>query len=304
MVYLICKYLKTLKTLQKMLYLFLYLLYNKTMKEFRIENDNIIYTICEYDKMDYQKLKKHMHPFYEILYLLDGEINYIIEDKEYRVKKGELLIIDSAKFHYVKDIISPPYKRICFEFINDFVGDDKLINNIFIKTPHFILPDNSPIPDLLKLIEETNVDLPTDYHKSLYQSALKLILLSLFRLNNTVNQPKKSVSKTCKEILTYINDNITSINNIDQIVNNFFYSKSYISHVFKQEMQVGIMHYVRNKKIILADKLLKLGNRPTEVAKACGYENYISFYRTYLSFFNRPPSETKQKNMKRKKKKV
>ena len=270
------------------------------MKEFRIENDNIIYTICEYDKMDYQKLKKHMHPFYEILYLLDGEINYIIEDKEYRVKKGDLIIIDSAKFHYVKEIISPPYKRICFEFLNGFVGDDNLINDIFAKTPHFILPKNSPIPDLLQLIENSGSTLPQDYHKSLYQSSLRLILLSLLGLNNATNTSKKSLSKTCNAILTYINENITSINSIDQIVSNFFYSKSYVSHVFKQEMQVGIMHYVRNKKIILADKLLKTGNRPTEVAQMCGYENYISFYRSYINFFNRPPSSSKQKNVKKK----
>ncbi len=283
-----------------MLYIAYLIMYNSVMKEFRIENEDIIYTICEYSKMDNEKLKKHMHPFYEILYLLDGEITYIVEDKEFNVKKGELLIIDSAKFHFVKEIITPPYKRICFEFLNGFVGDDKLISDIFAKTPHFILPTNSPIPELLKLIERSDPSLPTDYHKSLYQSSLKLILLSLLGLNSSSDSSKKSLSKACSEILTYINENVTSINSIDQIANNFFYSKSYISHVFKQEMQVGIMQYIRNKKILLADKLIKLGYRPTDVVQMCGYENYISFYRSYISFFNRPPSSSKQKTAKKK----
>lgn len=270
------------------------------MNEFRIENNNIIYTICEYDKMDYQRLKKHMHPFYEILYLTDGEIVYMIEDTEYLVKKGDLLIIDSAKFHYVKDIVRPPYKRICFEFISDFLDNDNLLEDIFSKAPHFILPENSSIPDLLKLIAKSKDNLPHPYHSALCKSTLNLILLSLYDMNNATNTAKRSLSKACNEILTYVNDNLTSITSIDQIASNFFYSKSYISHVFKQEMQVGIMQYVRNKKIILANKLIKLGQRPTEVAKECGYENYISFYRSYVTFFGCPPSEIKTQTKKQK----
>ena len=82
-----------LKTLQKMLYINFVLLYNAVMKEFRFENEDIIYTICEYNKMDNEKLKKHMHPFHEILYLLDGEITYIVEDKEFNVKKANCLLL-------------------------------------------------------------------------------------------------------------------------------------------------------------------------------------------------------------------
>lgn len=287
-----------------MLYFFVDYIYNINMNEFRIENNNIIYTVCEYDKMDYQRLKKHMHPFYEILYLTEGEIVYMIEDTEFLVKKGDLLIIDSAKFHYVKDIIRPPYKRICFEFISDFLDNDKLLEDIFSKAPHFILPENSSIPNLLKLIAQSKDNLPQPYHSSLCKSTLNLILLSLYDMNNATNTAKRSLSKACSEILTYVNDNLTSITSIDQIASNFFYSKSYISHVFKQEMQVGIMQYVRNKKIILANKLLKLGQRPTEVAKECGYENYISFYRSYAAFFGRPPSEMKMQKKKKTKKSI
>ncbi len=281
------------KTLQKVLYFCICLLYNKGMEEFRIENNNIIFTVCEYDKMDYSRLKKHIHPFYEILYLTDGEVDYIIEDKQFRVKKGDLLIIESAKFHYVKNIVKPPYKRICFEFLSEFVGEEKLVQEIFKKAPLFLLPDGSPIHDLLRRIEPTTKVLPPEYHDSFCKSTLKLILLSLFSLNAATSSAKKNLSKACSAILTYINENITQINSIDQVVSNFYYSKSYVSHIFKQEMQVGIMQYIRNKKIILADKLLKLGNRPTEVAKECGYDNYISFYRCYSSFFGKPPSASK-----------
>ena len=55
------------------------------------------------------------------------------------------------------------------------------------------------------------------------------------------------------------------------------------------------MHYIREKKILLADNMIKEGKRPIDVAKECGYENYISFYRAYQLYFNHSPSDNKQK---------
>ena len=270
------------------------------MNEIRIENNSILFTLREYERMDHQQLKKHIHPYHEILYIMDGVIDYIVEDKQYRLKKGDVLVIDSAKYHYVNNIITPPYKRICFEFISSFVGNDELINDVFKKNPHFSLPVDSPIPEILNLIVNSEMSANSGYSNLLYKSSLRLTLLSLLNLNNDELIAKPNLSKTCNNILTYINENITSINNIEQIAEKFFFSKSYISHVFKQEMKVGIMQYIRHKKILIADKLLKKGKRPTEVAKECGYENYISFYRLYSQHFGKPPSTnkglTKKKN--------
>lgn len=263
------------------------------MIEYSINNENIVYSVASYDKMDYFSLKKHIHPFCEFLYLTSGEISYVIENKEYRIKKGELLLIDSAKFHFVKNIITPPYKRVCFQFMGDLLPNKTLLKNILDKEPLFVLPESSPIPGLLDLIPSAKQNLPSEHFDTVTKSVLSLILTSLYNLNNAGIPPKHNLSKNCENILSYINENIVSINSIEQIANKFFFSKSYISHVFKKEMQVGIIQYIRNKKIIMADELLKSGKRPTEVAKECGYENYISFYRTYCSFFNRPPSLTK-----------
>lgn len=271
------------------------------MDYLRIENSNIIFTLREYDKMDYQQLKKHIHPFYEILYILDGVIDYVIEDKQYRIKKGDVLLIDSAKYHYVSNIVTPPYKRICLEFMGDFIDNDMLVKEIFNKNPHFVLPSNSPIPNLLSFITNGEQSISKNYSNFLYKNTLSLILLSLLELNNEELSVKPAVSKTCDTLLTYINENLTTISNIEQIAEQFFFSKSYISHVFKQEMQVGIMQYIRYKKILLADKLLNEGKRPTEVAKACGYDNYISFYRLYCQQFGKSPSSARAPVKKRNK---
>ena len=45
------------------------------------------------------------------------------------------------------------------------------------------------------------------------------------------------------------------------------------------------------KKLSIAQKLLSFGTVPTEVAQKLGFEDYSVFYRNYVKFFNRKPSD-------------
>lgn len=268
------------------------------MELFRVGNENVIFTVCEYQKLDYDNHRKHIHPFCELLYVKDGVLDYVIEDGEYRLKAGDVLIIDSAKYHYLKSIVAPPYKRICFQFMGGFLEDQSLLTKVFNKNPHYSLPKESPIPTLLNIIEAETENDDKALKSAKYKSVLTLILLSLLNLNNEELVAKQTLSKTCDKILSYVNEHLTTINGIEQIAEKFFFSKSYISHVFKDEMKVGIMHYIRDKKILLADSMLKAGKRPIDVAKECGYDNYISFYRLYTAHFKRSPSSVKSSKQK------
>ena len=263
------------------------------MELFKIANENLIYTVCEYQKLDQDNHRKHIHPFYEILYVKDGVLDYVIEDGEYRLKPGDVLFIDSANYHYLKSIVAPPYKRVCFQFFGSFVSDQNILQELLKKTPHFSLPKDSPIPTLFNIIEQQESEDGENFKTTRLKSVLELVLLSLISINNEKLIAKQTLSKTCDKILSYINEHLTSINSIEQIAEKFFFSKSYISHLFKEEMKVGIMHYIRHKKILLADNMLKAGKRPVDVAKECGYENYISFYRLYTAHFKTPPSANK-----------
>ena len=58
-------------------------------------------------------------------------------------------------------------------------------------------------------------------------------------------------------------------------------------------MNIGIMEYVRNKKVLLANRKIKHGKKPTEIYIECGFSNYPSFYRAYSEYFGYPPKTKK-----------
>lgn len=54
---------------------------------------------------------------------------------------------------------------------------------------------------------------------------------------------------------------------------------------------MGLMQFVRRKKVYEAEKLLKSGVRPVEAAETCGFNDYATFYRAYRQILGRTPKE-------------
>ena len=92
-----------------------------------------------------------------------------------------------------------------------------------------------------------------------------------------------------KRMLEYINENLTSIHKVEDVASALFFSDSDTRTLFKQEMKIGIMEYVRSKKVLLAHRKIRHGASPTEIYAECGFSNYTSFYRAYVSQLGHTP---------------
>lgn len=71
-----------------------------------------------------QDVDLHCHGIYEVIYLEDGDVMYLIEGKEYRPKPYSVLLIGPNVFHGVKIMSTMPYKRYVLHFSPDIVPDE------------------------------------------------------------------------------------------------------------------------------------------------------------------------------------
>ena len=126
----------------------------------------------------------------------------------------------------------------------------------------------------------------------LFQSLIDALLISLEEAKPDCDGIASSGSNFQK-ILSYVNKNLTSINKAEDISGALFFSKSYVMHLFKSELRVGVMEYVRDKKILLAHQKIRKGEKPSEVYSKCGFSNYPSFYRAYKAYFGSSPKSAK-----------
>ena len=104
---------------------------------------------------------------------------------------------------------------------------------------------------------------------------------------------KQIKNESVNKVIKFINENLTKIQCAEDITNALFFSESYLRAIFKREMGISVMQYVRNKKLLLADRMLRSGKKPTEIYAECGFLNYSSFYRAYLSHFRTSPKTRK-----------
>ena len=262
------------------------------MKDYGLNFDSFIFTYKEYDDINNSAFKWHIHPFYELLYIVDGKINYIVENKQYLLGKGDLLFIPSACYHTVHSIIEAPYKRFCVDFLDNFI-DKKIIDEIFSNYEYIKLAENPTIENIMHLLMEITNSISKEKQLFLCKNMMESLLIYISSMTrNEKPHNTQIISKNCQDIIDFINVNLTQITSLEQIASHFFFSKTYLNHLFKKEMNIGVMTFVRNKKILLAQKLLKEGRKPNDIFYECGFSNYVSFYRAYCKYCGVSPSES------------
>ena len=96
--------------------------------------------------------------------------------------------------------------------------------------------------------------------------------------------------KIITESLVYIEKNLNRKINIKEIAEYVGYSKFYFSRMFKQEMNISVMEYVRERKVMCASESILQGNKILDVAIEYGWESHSGFIKAFKSYYGFSPS--------------
>ena len=105
------------------------------------------------------------------------------------------------------------------------------------------------------------------------------------------SQKAATLSPLISKALKYTNDNLCTIVGIEEIANHLFVSESYLFRLFQKELHQTPKKYIMEKRLLLAQKMISSGQKPTSVYERCGFRDYTTFYRNYFSFFSHSPSD-------------
>ena len=92
------------------------------------------------------------------------------------------------------------------------------------------------------------------------------------------------------ESLVYIEKNLKQKISIEEIADYVGYSKFYFSRMFKQEMNISIMEYVKERKVICVLESILQGNKILDVAIEYGWESHSGFIKAFKSYYGFSPS--------------
>lgn len=230
---------------------------------------------------------KHLHPFNEILIFLKGDITYNVESRSRKLEEGDLVIIKQGLYHFADIFESDTYERYVFKFPVSVLPD--FVENKLEKQSPFLTNVKKYIV-LLNQFDSYYGNYSDEETYYLFVSELTKLLIMILKEPTRAESDSDDV---ITRLIEYIDDNIQSNISLDSLSREFNYSKSYISNEFKTNMKISVMQYVRYKKIIAAHQMILAGAKKTVVAELLGFNDYSTFYRSYIKVIGHAPVDKK-----------
>lgn len=244
----------------------------------------------------------HAHRNCELYYFISGNGYYTVEGNDYELTPGCLLAMRGGEAHTPHIRPNKPYERVSINFpLSAFPSLSAELNDLFLDRPlgknNMVVPGEESarfIADCMARMCREGVE---DRLYTQVQSNLMPILLELYHVKNDtapeddliIAPPLQGSSEIVARIIEYINANLTTIRNLDDLGQEFFFSKSYINRIFKESTGSSVWDYIVLKRLLLSRTLLQEGKQANIVASECGFCDYSSFYRQFKQRFGISP---------------
>lgn len=257
--------------------------------KFNVKDKDFVFMHSVREDMKDWLYMSHSHNAYEILFITHGDATYVIEDRKYKLKKNDLIFTRPNKHHYIQLDSDVYYERYNITFNEEDVNLD--IEKLIPKDLEIINCSGEIIGDCFKKADYYSTILNKDAFIDVCKCLLKEILYALSTNNETASVPAV-VSPIISSALKYINENLFAINSVSEISDFLFVTETYLFKIFKEQLKISPKKYIVNKRLLVAQKMISSGKKPTEIYVECGFQTYPAFYKRYIEFFGYPPSKT------------
>lgn len=247
----------------------------------------------------------HHHDFYELYFLMSGDVTYTIESRLYHVMPGDMLLISPRELHQLcikADMAT--YERYVL-WVNPQVLD-RLSTELTDLCSCFD-PARPGYSNLLRLSSQDRSRMQS-FLQTLHQECQEggfgsdLLRESLFiQLLVTINrlvaqdggrfEQASHGNMAVSRVVDYVNLHYSEPLSLDDLAERFYISKYHLSHEFHRQVGTSVYRYIQKKRLLIARQLLQQGKKPNEVYSCCGFGDYAGFYRAFKTEYGAAPRE-------------
>ncbi len=252
-----------------------------------------------------QKMEYHYHEFDKIILLLSGKVTYAVEGKSYFLEPWDILLVPHHMIH--QPVIEPdePYERIILWLNSDRLaryGDhelDKCFHLVRERNFHLLRTDKENRGRYRHLLEQMEAALKGEgFGKELLSDTYFLqFLISVNRdmLKDHTREHTESYQFDPKveAIIRYIGENLQNELSIEHLAGEFYLSRYYLMHRFKEVTGYTVHQYVTQKRLQKASRLIREGVPVMKAAELGGFREYSTFLRAFQSAYRVSPKEFK-----------
>ena len=248
----------------------------------------------------------HCHPEAEFFYLEEGEVCFYVEEDCFMLQAGDAMFIPPNLAHNANKAegIACRYSALVFslEWLSGYLGGE---GNLYVNTLldhrkaciRMFRGGEASHAEILRRLSgfQAYADQPIQYYEMRLLGELMINLQEIFnaissemRYNDKEDAARLGVQKGIDYVMSHYDQNVT----LEALVESSGYSESHFCHRFKDITGYTPFAYLNRVRVIKAAELLvTTGDKITEIAGRCGYDNVSYFNRTFRRQMGMSPKE-------------
>lgn len=251
----------------------------------------------------------HAQVAHEISYIVSGKGTFYLGHEQQEAKTGAIFLNPCGTVHRVESSREDPLRYMYFAFTIKNPDDSPALRILedFFAHPHtWYMYDAFDVQEtFIHLLNEVVIN--DQFSMMLKESCINQLLCQIYRLMTPKNRSKYLLSaaqrtdteRLVSDMVHYIDANISTMDSLTQLSQEFGYSYTYLAKLFSQRMGETLRNYYMHRRFDRAREYLRQGNSITEVAELLGYQSIHSFSRAFKKQFGQCPSESQKDDQNR-----
>ena len=252
-----------------------------------------------------QKMEYHYHEFDKIIFLLSGKVTYMVEGKRYFLQPFDILLVQHDMIH--QPVIDPnePYERIIIWLNSSCLARygehqlDKCFHLARERNVHLLRAEKEKRGTYRRLLEQLEGALKAEgFGSDLLAETYFLQLLiavnrDMLKDHTAENTESYHFDPKIEAILRHIGEHLEDDLSVDKLAGEFYLSRYYLMHRFKEVTGYTVHRYVTQKRLQKAVSLIREGVPVMKAAEQSGFGEYSTFLRAFQAAYRVSPKEFK-----------
>lgn len=238
-------------------------------------------------------------PDREVLYVFfSGDCEAIGNDYTHKLEPGDVHFHAHDDMAYKHLTGNSAYERLLIRFhANPRLKE--LLYKTFDAPKRIIHLDlQRDIVPFCQRYEEYAKRLPIADFTRLAELLVEELVYLCFMQKTSMNDTLDPAETLLKKALAFIEQNWTTLHNVQEISDALFISPSYLYEIFNKKMKTTPKAYLTQKRMHEAHASLIAGYPPNETSNLVGFSTYTAFYRAFKAFYGKTPQEVWMKRPK------